>query len=141
MSSAMLRFISTTLPTIMAGLVPAIHDLIARKTWMPATSAGMTSSLLFLGFFTAGNVDAQQRPVRLEIWDLKLGTAAADLPDEFTDYACGTNGGPPSLALSHWRDFRRCRPEPSGLREAYFPYDADLHNSPKPTHFPPQIPK
>jgi len=28
----------------MAGLVPAIHVLItaARKTWMPATSAGMT---------------------------------------------------------------------------------------------------
>jgi hypothetical protein len=29
--------------SVMAGLVPAIHDLsVARKTWMPATSAGMT---------------------------------------------------------------------------------------------------
>ena len=31
--------------TVMAGLVPAIHafsDLTAAKTWMPATSAGMT---------------------------------------------------------------------------------------------------
>jgi len=28
---------------VMAGLVPAIHALrSARKTWMPATSAGMT---------------------------------------------------------------------------------------------------
>jgi hypothetical protein len=30
----------------MAGLVPAIHALLgcaARKTWMPATSAGMTT--------------------------------------------------------------------------------------------------
>jgi hypothetical protein len=31
---------------VMAGLVPAIHALLAedraRKTWMPATSAGMT---------------------------------------------------------------------------------------------------
>jgi hypothetical protein len=31
---------------VMAGLVPAIHVLLAetpqRKTWMPATSAGMT---------------------------------------------------------------------------------------------------
>jgi hypothetical protein len=32
--------------TVMAGLVPAIHVFIsmhAAKTWMPATSAGMTS--------------------------------------------------------------------------------------------------
>jgi hypothetical protein len=31
--------------SVMAGLVPAIHVLFARKeskTWMPATSAGMT---------------------------------------------------------------------------------------------------
>jgi hypothetical protein len=30
-------------PRVAAGLVPAIHDfLLGRKTWMPATSAGMT---------------------------------------------------------------------------------------------------
>jgi len=30
----------------MAGPVPAIHVLfVARKTWMPATSAGMTAQL------------------------------------------------------------------------------------------------
>src|SRR3954469_8726849 len=28
--------------SVMAGLVPAIHDLISQKTCMPATSAGMT---------------------------------------------------------------------------------------------------
>jgi hypothetical protein len=35
---------------VMAGLVPAIHvfDRKAFKTWMPATSAGMTSPNLFL---------------------------------------------------------------------------------------------
>ena len=27
---------------VMAGLVPAIHVLAEEKTWMPATSAGMT---------------------------------------------------------------------------------------------------
>jgi hypothetical protein len=27
---------------VMAGLVPAIHVFVARKAWMPATSAGMT---------------------------------------------------------------------------------------------------
>jgi hypothetical protein len=32
---------------IMAGFVPAIHDLFAApKTWMPATSAGMTEERL-----------------------------------------------------------------------------------------------
>ena len=42
---------------VMAGIVPAIHVfLTARKTWMPATSAGMTVStesdnaLINLGF-------------------------------------------------------------------------------------------
>jgi hypothetical protein len=33
---------------IMAGLDPAIHVLLkAAKTWMPATSAGMTAQCLF----------------------------------------------------------------------------------------------
>ena len=48
------------------------------------------------------------------------------LPDDFIDYACGTNGGPPSTPLIGFADFRRCRPEPSGLREVYFRYDDEL---------------
>ena len=48
------------------------------------------------------------------------------LPDEFTDYACGTNGGPPSIPLAGWRDFRRCRPDAQGLHEVYFRYDDEL---------------
>jgi hypothetical protein len=63
------------------------------------------------------------RPMRLEVWDLRLGTPLEKLPDEFIDYACGTNGGPPSVPLTGWRDVGRCRPEPSGLREVYFRYD------------------
>jgi hypothetical protein len=64
-----------------------------------------------------------ERPTRLEVWDLQLGTQIEKLPDEFVDYACGTNGGPPSVPLTGWRDAGRCRPEPSGLREVYFRYD------------------
>src|SRR6516162_5225611 len=75
---------------------------------------------------SVGPCVAQERPHRLEIWDLALGAAVAQLPDEFVDYACGTNGGPPSRALEGWRDFRRCRPEASGLREVYFRYDDEL---------------
>ena len=40
--------------------------------------------------------------------------------------ACGTNGGPPALPLNGWTEFRRCRAEPSGLREVYFRYDDEL---------------
>src|SRR5262245_55355363 len=67
-----------------------------------------------------------ERPRRLEVWDLKLGTPADQLPDEFIDHACGTNGGPPGLPLSGFGEFRRCRAEPSGLREVYFRYDDEL---------------
>ncbi|MFO1185220.1 MAG: hypothetical protein U1E56_10575 [Bauldia sp.] len=62
---------------------------------------------------------------RLSVWNLKLGDSYAALPDweEFKGYACGTNGGPASIKLGGWQDFRRCRPEASGYREVYFEYD------------------
>src|SRR5579864_7750411 len=69
---------------------------------------------------------ADERPTRREIWDIQLGAKATELPDDYVDYACGTNGGPPSTLLTGWKDFRRCRPEPSGLREVYFRYDDEL---------------
>src|SRR6516162_568608 len=80
-----------------------------------------------------------ERPARLEIWDLKLGTPVEQLPDGFVDYACGTNGGPPSLPLMGFRDFRRCRPEPSGLREVYFRYDDELEYWAKANNLLPQM--
>jgi hypothetical protein len=89
----------------------------------------------------AGGAAAQDRPSRLELWDLKLGTSVADLPDAFTDYACGTNGGPPSVPLAGWQDFRRCRPEPSGLREVYFRYDDELEYWAKANDFATEIEK
>src|SRR5262245_5226801 len=98
-----------------------------RRRWRDSVKTKHALALIAgLSLLAAEAAVGQQRPTRLEIWDLKLGTAAADLPDEFTDYACGTNGGPPSLAINHWRDFRRCRPEPGGLREVYFRYDDEL---------------
>ena len=69
---------------------------------------------------------SDERPTRREVWDIALGTKIAELPDDFMDYACGTNGGPPSTPLTGWKDYRRCRPEPSGLREVYFRYDDEL---------------
>lgn len=84
--------------------------------------AAMVLTLLAAG----ASARAQERPPRLEVWDLRLSTPVDRLPDEFVDLACGTNGGPPSLPLNGWSEFRRCRAEPSGLREVYFRYDDEL---------------
>ncbi|MDA0654497.1 MAG: pentapeptide repeat-containing protein [Proteobacteria bacterium] len=58
-------------------------------------------------------------------WDLRLGAHAYELPTEdYIDYACGTNGGPPSLPLSGWRDYAKCSPDAeTGFHEIYFQYD------------------
>src|SRR5262245_30475978 len=69
---------------------------------------------------------ADERPVRHEVWDIQLGAKVADLPDDYVDYACGTNGGPPSTPLAGWKDYRRCRPDAHGLREVYFRYDDEI---------------
>jgi len=89
----------------------------------------------------AGSAGAQQRPTRTEIWDLKLGTPVEQLPDDFSDYACGTGGGPPSMMLTGWKDYRRCRPEPNGLREVYFRYDDELEYWAKANNFATEIRK
>ena len=79
------------------------------------------------------------RPARHEIWDLKLGTPVAQLPDAFIDYACGTNGGPPSTPLASWRDFARCRAEPGGFHEIHFRYDDELEYWARANNLRPQM--
>jgi hypothetical protein len=78
---------------------------------------------------------AQERPTRAEVWDLKLGLTADALPEAFAEYACGSNGGPPGVPISGWRDFRRCRAEASGLHEVYFRYDDELEYWAKANNF------
>ena len=95
-----------------------------------------------LGILMSSNAArAQDRPTRAEVWDLKLGSMVAALPDVFTDYACGTNGGPPSMGLSGWQDYRRCRPDAQGLREVYFRYDDELEYWAKANNFTTEIKK
>jgi hypothetical protein len=72
------------------------------------------------------HISAQDRPKRLNAWDIHIGAAASEIPDEFTNYACGTNGGPPSLPLASFAEFKKCRPDANGLREVYFEYDDEL---------------
>ena len=73
-----------------------------------------------------GVLQAQDKPKRLTIWDIHIGDAASDIPDEFAAYACGTNGGPPSTPLASFAEFKKCRPDANGLREVYFEYDDEL---------------
>jgi len=73
-----------------------------------------------------GALHAQEEPKRFTVWDIHIGEAAADIPNEFVAYACGTNGGPPSIPLENFSGFMKCKPDASGLREVYFEYDDEL---------------
>ena len=92
------------------------------------------ASLLFLVAASAGlaqesrPVGADARPYRYTIWDLELGSHASELRrDVYAEFACGTNGGPPSVQLAGWTEFSKCRAEPgSGFHEVYFRYDDEF---------------
>ena len=101
----------------------------------------LLTSMTGIALVTAANAQTpgQPLPSRTEVWDLKLGTPATALPSGFGEYACGTNGGPPSQPLSGWGDFGRCRPEPSGLHEVYFRYDDELEYWAKANDLPTEI--
>jgi len=81
---------------------------------------------LAVGFAAIGTVHAQDEPKRFTFWDIHIGDAASEIPNEFAAYACGTNGGPPSIPLQNFTGFMKCKPEASGLREVYFEYDDEL---------------
>jgi hypothetical protein len=83
-----------------------------------------------VAFFSCLAMAAQarsgERPKRFSIWDIHLGDAVSAIPDQYINYACGTNGGPPSVPLPNFAAFMKCKPEASGLREVYFEYDDEL---------------
>ena len=58
------------------------------------------------------------------IWEVKLGQPVTAISDSAAGIiACGTNGGPVSIQLKSFRDWAKCTPEASGLREISFTYD------------------
>jgi hypothetical protein len=71
-------------------------------------------------------IPAQDRPTRLNVWDIHIGEAASEIADGFINYACGTNGGPPSVPLKNFTEFKKCRSDANGLHEVYFEYDDEL---------------
>jgi hypothetical protein len=71
----------------------------------------------------ASAASAQDRPRRFTILDIHLGDTASSIPDEYVNYACGTNGGPPSRPLPNFTAFKICKPDQDDLHEVYFEYD------------------
>ena len=58
------------------------------------------------------------------IWDVKFGDPITQIPlSAVALVACGTNGGPPSIALKDFTEFAKCPAEASGLHEVFFTYD------------------
>lgn len=95
----------------------AVLAAVVAVAWAPAG----------VGQEVAGEVP-EMRDVEPSVWDLVLGSHASELPtDQFVDFACGTNGGPPSRLLSSWTDYALCEAEDAtGWHEVYFQYD-DLY--------------
>ena len=75
------------------------------------------------------------------LWDLELGAHATELNRrEFMDYACGTNGGPPSLPVDDWTQYAMCPAEAdTGFHEVYFQYDDELEYWARARSLPNQI--
>src|SRR6201997_288016 len=82
--------------------------------------------LVVVWLFPIAHVRAQDRPTRLNVWDIHIGELASAIQDGFINYACGTNGGPPSIPLKNFTEFKKCRPDANGLSEVYFEYDDEL---------------
>lgn len=88
----------------------------------------LTVSAAFAAVLVAtADTPAQPRGVHAEIWRLELGTPVVELPPQYLDPHCGTNGGPPSLRLDGWSDYGRCPEDPgTGLREVWFTEDDEI---------------
>ncbi len=87
-------------------------------------SAAMTAALI--AFLPAVSQEAAAQ-ARKRLWDIPFGTAAPDLPADFVEPHCGTNGGPRGQELDGFADFAKCTVEPdTGLREVWFIYDDEF---------------
>jgi uncharacterized protein YjbI with pentapeptide repeats len=82
-------------------------------------------ALAAIASLPAGAAAQDASPEARTVWEIPLGAHARELPTEtFTEYACGTRGGPPSAPIGGWADFAKCPSEAdTGLHEVYFRYD------------------
>lgn len=87
------------------------------------------AGLVGVAFATSAAV-AQNLPVddrTSDIHGLSLGMNAEDMETRgYGEFACGSNGGAPRAQLMDWTEFKKCRAEPSGLREVYVRIDDQI---------------
>lgn len=114
--------------------------MLAPSSPRTASRSGLAVLALACALALAAPVAAQEAPAGKDagdagresyypsVWNLTLGAHAREIPTaDYTDFACGTNGGPPATALTGWLDFARCPADPTtGLHEVYFRYDDEL---------------
>jgi uncharacterized protein YjbI with pentapeptide repeats len=81
-----------------------------------------------LGAVAVSSASAQNEgTTRPGIRDLLIGEPISAQPTNFQEFACGTNGGPPSLPIGGFADFAQCPAEETGLHEVQFRYDDELY--------------
>jgi hypothetical protein len=94
---------------------------------MPSELTRLGAFAALLAFGLQGTMAADEVPEpkpRSTIFDLVIGQPAAEQPVELQEYACGTNGGPPSIELTGFADYTNCAVEvETGLHEVTFQYD------------------
>ena len=115
-------------------IAPAILAALLMGWQAPAAAQGG-------GAPKAGPAGGDDRPTRHEIWD-EQGSAQKSRSCRTISSitACGTNGRPAVDAAHRLEeDYRRCRPEPSALREVYFRYDDELEYWAKANDLGPQM--
>lgn len=61
-----------------------------------------------------------------DFWNLTVGLHWSQQPQAFQEFACGTDGGPPSLRLAGFADYATCPADARGLHEVTFNYDDAL---------------
>ena len=79
---------------------------------------------ILVAIATATATAAQTRHDPGEIHGLALGLNAKTMTtDDWGELDCGSNGGPPRQELDTWANFKKCRPEASGLHEVAGRFD------------------
>ena len=100
-----------------------------RNRWKPVVMSALPlGAIAMLVGASAMAQDVDPAIDEPSVWDLAIGAHASELlTDDFINYSCGTNGGPPSLPIADWTAYQTCRLDAAtGLREVYFEYDDEL---------------
>jgi hypothetical protein len=134
-------------PVLTSSRIDRCVAALARVKCLSFGTIAMTTTLRAAGWLVAffacmalaALAQAQERPKRFSIWEIHLGDAVTAIPDEYVNYACGTNGGPPSTPLPNFAAFKKCKPDADGLYEVYFEYDDELEYQARALDIKPEI--